>query len=174
MGAAICLLTFGAVAVALSLRLPLGTLRAPDSGFFPLVLGALLVGLAAVHGAQLWRARRPARAEAAGEGGAPVAGASVAGAPSSAAAPHAGEEPRRASGATGRVLAFLGVVAASTALLGPLGYGTASFLLMLGLLRLLGVRWSASGVLALACAVAAHVVFVRWLRIPLPVGPMGF
>jgi hypothetical protein len=154
MGAAMCLLMVGAVAVALSLRLPLGTLRAPDSGFFPLVLGALLVALAATHAGQLWRARRPARVEA--------------------AARDAGQGPRRATGANGRVLAFLGVVAGSTALLAPAGYVAASLLLMLGLLRLLGVRWSVSGILALACAVAAHVVFVRWLRIPLPVGPMGF
>jgi hypothetical protein len=164
MSAAISLLLLGAVAVVLSLRLPVGTLRAPDSGFFPLVLGTLLVALAAAQGLQLWRARRPARVEAAGGAGAPAA----------AEAAEAAQAPGRDAGATGRVLAFLGVMAASTALLGPAGYVTASFLLMLGLLRVLGVRWSVAGVLALACAVAAHVVFVRWLRIPLPVGPMGF
>jgi hypothetical protein len=162
MSAVIPLLLLGAVAVVLSLRLPVGTLRAPDSGFFPLVLGTLLVVLAVAHGAQLWRRHRHARV--------------VPPAPAGAAPAQGGAEGgRRAGGAAGRVLAFLGIVAGSTLLLKPVGYVTAGFLLMVGLLRLLGVRrWSVSGVLALACAAAAHLVFVRWLRIPLPVGPMGF
>ena len=39
MTAAISLFVFGAITAALSLQLPLGTLRMPGSGFFPLALG---------------------------------------------------------------------------------------------------------------------------------------
>jgi hypothetical protein len=154
MPSAIALFLFGLLTAALSLQLPIGTLRAPDSGFFPLSLGLLLMGLALGHGVQLRLAGRSA---------APAEGA---------AAP----KPKPAvDGATVRVLLFMGVVVAATALLKPIGYVGASFLLMLGLLRVLGLRrWSIAGLIAAASAAASYVVFVQWLKIPLPAGPLGF
>jgi hypothetical protein len=144
--AAISLFAFGAITAALSLQYPLGTLRMPGSGFFPLVLGLALMGLAAGHGVRLHLARRAAAAPAA-----------------PAAAP--------ADGAMPRVVLFMGAVAAATALLVPLGYALVSFLLMLALLWVLGLRrWHVCGLIALGSAAASYLVFVQWLKIPLPSG----
>ena len=149
MTAAISLFLFGAVTAALSLQLPLGTLRAPGSGFFPLVLGLTLIGLAAAHAVHLHLER-----------------------PKPAIAPEAAS--RRLDDATRRVLLFMGVVALSTALLQPIGYVASSLLLMLGLLKVLGVRWGFSGLIAAGSALASHFLFVQWLKIPMPPGPFGF
>jgi len=151
MTAAITWFVVGAVTAALSLQYPLGTVRAPGSGFFPLALGLMLMGLAAAHAIKL-RLERPA--------------------PAPAAAPE--RATQGPDGATRRVLLFVGIMALATALLQTIGYVTSSFILMLGLLRVLGVRWGISALIAVASAIAAQVVFVRWLNIPMPPGPLGF
>jgi hypothetical protein len=144
--AAISLFVFGAVTAALSLQYPLGTLRMPGSGFFPLALGLALMALAAGDGIRVHSARRKATV------------------PAAPAAPPA-------DGAAIRVGLFLGAIAAATALLQPLGYALVSFLVMLALLQVLGVRrWLASGLIALGSAAASYLVFVQWLKIPLPSG----
>ena len=153
MTAAIAWFVFGAVTAALSLQYPLGTLRAPGSGFFPLVLGLMLMGLAAAHAVKL-RLERP-KTEIAPE-----------------AAPEAASGRR--DEAARRVLLFVAVMALSTVLLQPIGYVAVSFLLMLGLLKVLGVRWNAAALIAAGAAVASHFLFVRWLHIPMPPGPLGF
>lgn len=149
MTAAIALLVFGALTAGLSLQLPLGTLRAPGSGFFPLALGLMLVALAAGELLRL-RLAKPKPAPA-------------------APAPPPAEE-----GTARRVVLFMVVVAVSTALLQLIGYVGSSFLLMLGLLRVLGLRWGASTLIAALSAAACYVLFVLWLRIPMPAGPFGF
>jgi putative tricarboxylic transport membrane protein len=145
MTAAIALLVFGAVTVALSLQLPLGTVRMPGTGFFPLVLGLLLVALAVAQGIQLHLAKAPAPAPA-----------------------------PPADGATRRVVFFIGVMALATLLLQPVGYVVATLILMVGLLRVLGVAWGACVIIAASSAAASYFVFVRWLGIPMPAGPLGF
>jgi hypothetical protein len=72
------------------------------------------------------------------------------------------------------VLRFLGAAVIATALLVPLGYPLASLLLMLALLRGLGVRrWHVAGLIALLTAGASYLLFVQWLKIPLPAGWLG-
>lgn len=155
MTAAIVLFLCGAITTLLSLELPLGTLRMPGSGLFPLVLGLMLAGLAAGHGVQMYMAKAEQ--------------------PAAAPSPAAGAPPWRLDDATRRVLLFMGAVALATALLRPLGYALTSFLLMLALLQILGMRnWPVCGLIALSSAVACYVVFVRWLMIPLPAGWLGF
>jgi hypothetical protein len=152
--AAAWLFAFGAITALLSLQLPLGTLRGPGSGFFPLVLGLMLMGLAAGHGVQLYLAR-----------------------PTVAAESRLATEPagRWLDDSTLRVLLFMGTMVAATALLERLGYALVSFLLMLALLQILGVRrWWRSGLIAAISAVASYLIFVRWLGIPLPAGWLGF
>ena len=149
MSAAISLFVFGAITAALSLQLPLGAPRMPGSGFFPLALGLALMALAAGRGIQLYLARPKAAT------------------PEAAPAPAA---PKR-DGATRRVVLFVAGAIAATALLQPLGYVLSSLLLMLVLLQILGLRhWYASALIALLSAAASYVVFVRWLKIPLPSG----
>jgi len=69
----------------------------------------------------------------------------------------------------------MGAVVVAIALLSTLGYPLTSFLLMLALLRVLGVRKPhVAGSIALGSAVACYFVFVQWLKIPLPSGVLGF
>lgn len=149
MAAAISMFVFGAITAALSLQLPLGALRTPGTGFFPFVLGLALMALAAGHGVELYLARPKAAA------------------PQTPAAPAA----PAGDGATRRVALFVAGMIAAVALLQPLGYVLSSFLLMLVLLQILGIRhWYASVAIALVSAAVCYVVFVRWLSIPLPSG----
>ena len=154
MTAAIAWFVFGAITAALSLQYPLGTLRAPGSGLFPLALGVMLMALAAAHAVKL-RLERPKETPA-----------------KPSAAPEAAARAR-ADGRR-RVALFVAVMALAIGLLPHIGYVASSGLLMLGLLKVLGVRWSPALLVAAAAAVAAHFVFVRWLSIPMPPGPLGF
>jgi hypothetical protein len=45
---------------------------------------------------------------------------------------------------------------------------------MVGLLRVLGVSWGVSALIAACSALASHFIFVRWLGIPMPAGLLGF
>lgn len=138
---------FGAVTASLSLRMPIGTFRAAGSGLFPLGLGILLMGLSVVH---LFKPR--VRSRATGE------------------KKTQGELPR----STKQVIFFMGATALATLLLKPLGYPLVSFLLLLALLRILGVkRFAFSLSLSFLTAAGAYALFVLWLQIPLPKGWIG-
>jgi putative tricarboxylic transport membrane protein len=149
MTAAIAWFVFGAITAGLSVQYPIGSLWAPGSGLYPLVLGLMLMGLAAAHAVRLHLEQ-----------------------PKPAVAP--GAAPRRLGDATRRVLLFIGVAALATALLQPIGYVASGFLLMLGLLRVFGVRWGVAALIAVLAAVASHFLFVQVLGIPMPAGPFGF
>jgi putative tricarboxylic transport membrane protein len=153
--AAIALFGFGAATALASLSLPIGTLRAPGSGFFPLVLGLVLAALSVAQGVTLYRAQlERARSE-------PLS-------PAAPASPTLGDDTRR-------VLLFLGAAAGAVALLPLLGYAFASLVLMLSLLRILGlVSWPLVAAISAATALACYLVFVRVLGIPLPSGLPGF
>jgi hypothetical protein len=124
----------------------------PGTGLFPLVLGVMLMGLAATQAVRLYLAQPKTEL------------------PDAPAAP----QPKR-DGATQRVVLFMGAVVVATALLTTLGYPLTSFFLMLALLWVLGVRKPhVAGTIALGSAVACYFVFVQWLKIPLPSGWIGF
>jgi hypothetical protein len=152
MTAAATWFVFGVITAALSLQYPLGTLRAPGSGLFPLALGLTLMALAAAHAVKL-RLAQPRQAPPQ---------------PAPEAAARARADARR------RVALFVAVMALATVLLPRIGYVASSFLLMLGLLRVLNVRWGLATLIAVAAAIASHFLFVRWLSIPMPPGPLGF
>jgi hypothetical protein len=152
MTAAAAWFVFGVITAALSLQYPLGTLRAPGSGLFPLALGLTLMALAAAHAVKL-RLAQPRQAPPQ---------------PAPEAAARARADARR------RVALFVAVMALATVLLPRIGYVASSFLLMLGLLRVLNVRWGLATLIAVAAAIASHFLFVRWLSIPMPPGPLGF
>lgn len=134
---------FGTLTAALSLQLPMGNARMPGTGLFPLALGLALMGLAAIEGLREYRAR-----------------------PKAPAVPAPGE-----AGARRRVAQFMAAVIVATALLQPLGYVASSFLLMLALLAVFGLRrWGVVCAIAGASAAASWVIFVYWLHIPMPSG----
>ena len=78
-------------------------------------------------------------------------------------------------GARLRLLAVVAALFAFTALLEPLGFLAATFLLMLVLFRVVEQhRWAIVIAEAVAAAVASQVLFKTWLGVRLPPGPWGF
>lgn len=139
---------FGGITAFLSLRMPLGTFRMAGSGLFPFCLGTLLMLLSFLFLLNLLFAKAP-----------PPQGPET-------SAPH--------PTATKQMLKFLGGSALAAAGLGILGYPLTSFLLMLLLLRILGIkRLGLLIVLPLVTAAASYLLFVHFLRIPLPKGLIG-
>jgi hypothetical protein len=148
MAASIVVFLFGAVTLLFSLQLPMGTLHMPGSGFFPFLLGLLLMGLAACQTFLVWRRTGAGTAESPAEG--------------------------QATGSARQVVIFMGIIALATAALELLGFPLVAFLLMLALLKLLGVRrWRDSVLISLLTAGASYILFVRWLQIPMPTGWLG-
>jgi hypothetical protein len=90
-------------------------------------------------------------------------------APPTDAAPTPRERGRRRQVVV--VLALLGLY---VALLSPAGFFAATAALIAALTRFLGgYSWPLVAVLALGLAAAAHLVFVTWLGMPLPLGPFA-
>ncbi len=134
----------GAVTVVLSLGMPLGSLRMPGPGMFPMAMGALLMLLSGI-----WTVRFIWQHEAAREG--LFWGTSLK-----------------------RVLPFVGAMALCVLLLDALGYLLTSFVLLLVLFGLTGSRaWALNFFLASGVAGVSYLVFVRWLQVPLPRGLLG-
>lgn len=142
------ILLFGAVTVILSVQMPIGTFRVAGSGLFPLCLGVLLMALSAAFIVKaLWTVEDKVTEDT------------------------RGEEER---GSLLPVVAFLAILALATLLLTTLGYPVVSFLLMVGLLRILGSkRWPLNLTVSLVTAVGSHAVFIYLLKIPLPKGLLG-
>ncbi len=139
---------FGAITTLLSLKMPVGTFRMAGTGMFPLCLGILLMILSGIFVLKLLLQEKkgPAKEESIVE----------------------------ISGSKKPMIFFLGTMALATLLFNQLGYPLTSFLLMLGLLRILGMkRWAVTLPLSLVTAVISYFLFVQWLQIPLPKGWIG-
>ncbi len=138
----------GGVTVVLSLRMPIGTFRMAGSGLFPLCLGIILMLLALLYLANLLLQR-----DAKG---------------------HPGQTAGATPGAAGQMLLFFGASALGVLGLNILGYPLTAFLLMLLLLRILGIRRPVLLVaLPLLAAAGSYLLFVQFLKIPLPKGLIG-
>lgn len=138
----------GAITTLLSLKMPIGSLRMAGPGFFPLCLGILLMVLSTTfvfkHLLQYKKTTAPKVIHA------------------------------KTPGAAKQMILFLGAMVLATLLLDGLGYPFVSFLMMVALLRILGVkRWTLNLGLALGSAVIAYFLFVQWLKIPMPKGWIG-
>jgi putative tricarboxylic transport membrane protein len=144
--AAAALTIFGVVAVQQAWRLPFGAVTRPAAGFFPLCLAVALTVVAAA----VWvRALR----------GDPDVVA--------AAAP--------ARGGLARAAATLATLLAYAVALEPVGFGVATFVLIVVLLRAVEPqRWPVALGGAVLAVLASHVLFRVWLGVRLPVGPWGF
>jgi putative tricarboxylic transport membrane protein len=133
---------------ALSLRMPIGTLRAAGTGLFPLCLGLLLMALASIFLLNL-RVQVSPQAQP------------------DAASQEAPESQRQ-------MLLFLGAIILASLLLDPLGYPLSALLLMAALLRILGTKqWRVNLLISGVTTGVAYLVFLHWLRIPLPIGWLG-
>jgi hypothetical protein len=139
---------FGGITAVLSLQMPIGTFRMAGSGMFPLCLGIILMILSL-----LFLLNRLFGKKAATQSREPVAAT-----------------PANAR----QVLQFLGITTAATLCLGFLGYPAFCFLIMLFLLWILGIRRPALLLgLSLTTAACAYLLFVWFLKIPLPKGLIG-
>lgn len=142
------LLLFGLVTVILSLRMPLGTFRMAGTGLFPLCLGIVLMILSGIFLLNtLFQSRKEqVKKEAAIE----------------------------SSGSSVQLILFFGTMALATLFFNQLGYPLTSFLLLVALLRILGIRrWSLSIPISVLTAVGSYFLFVKWLNIPMPKGWIG-
>jgi len=65
------------------------------------------------------------------------------------------------------------ITAAGVALVTPLGMIPALTVMLLALVRRMGGSWLGAAGTALFVPAALHLLFVRWLGVPLPRGPVG-
>ena len=138
----------GGGTVALSLEMPLGTFRVAGSGLFPLCLGIILMLLALLYLANLLLQK-----DSKG---------------------HSGEAAGARPGAAGQMLLFFGASALAVLCFNILGYPLTAFLLMLLLLRILGLKRPVLLVtLPFLTAAGSYLLFVQFLKIPLPKGLIG-
>ena len=144
----IVIFLFGAVTILLSLRMPIGTFRAAGTGFFPLCLGITLTALSGLFLLQFFfKTRRIDKKK---------------------------EVIVGSSGSTKQLIFFFGAMILITLFFNRLGFPLSSFLLMLALLRILGVKkWTFILPLSFIIAFACYLLFVQWLKIPLPKGWIG-
>jgi len=139
---------FGAITTFLSLKMPIGTFRMAGTGMFPLCLGLLLVLLSAVHVLRLFFQGKKEDWE---KGGRPESLATIK-----------------------QLSLFLGSIILAILFFIKLGYPLTSFILLVALLRVLGVKnWVFNISLSFITAGVSYFVFAQWLKIPLPKGWIG-
>ena len=136
---------FGAITTFLSLNMPIGTFRTAGTGMFPFCLGILLMILSSLFLLNLFYQKKRVMEKK----------ESVAAIPESVK----------------QMIFFFGTMVLATLFLNRLGYPLTAFLLMLGLLRILGIkRWGLNILISVAAAVGSYFLFVQWLNIPMPKG----
>ena len=142
------LFLFGAITALLSLRMPIGTFRMAGTGMFPLCLGILLMILSGLFLLNLFYHKKKEMEKK----------ESIA------------EIPRSAK----QMIFFFGTMVLATLFLNRLGYPFTSFLLMVALLRILGMKqWGLNILISVVTAVGSYFLFVQWLNIPMPKGWIG-
>jgi putative tricarboxylic transport membrane protein len=144
----IVIFLFGAVTTLLSLRMSIGTFRMAGTGMFPLCLGILLMILSGVFILRIFFQGKEEQVKK---------GASI----------ESSESPMQ-------LILFLGTMGLATLFFNQLGYPLTSFLLMVALLRILGIkRWGLNILISVVTAVGSYFLFVKWLDIPMPKGWIG-
>jgi len=139
---------FGAVTTVLSLRMHIGTFRTAGAGMFPLLLGILLMVLSSTFVSKKFF---QGKGEQAGK----------------EASIESSESPMQ-------LILFLGTMILAALFFNRLGYPLTSFLLVLGLLRILGIkRWGLNILISVVTAAGSYFLFIKWLDIPMPKGWIG-
>jgi putative tricarboxylic transport membrane protein len=144
----IVIFLFGGITALLSLRMPIGTFRMAGTGMFPLFLGILLMILSGAFTLKIFFQGQKGQAK-------------------KEASIESSESPIQ-------LILFLGAMALATLFFNQLGYPLISFLLMVALLRILGIkRWGLNILISVVTAVGSYFLFVKWLDIPMPKGWIG-
>ena len=144
----IVIFLFGVITSLLSLRMPIGTFRMAGTGMFPLCFGILLMILSGLFILKNFFQGKedPLKKETSIE---------------------SSESPIQ-------LILFLGAMALATLFFNPLGYPLTSFLLMVALLKILGIKqWGRTILISVVTAVGSYFLFVKWLGIPMPKGWIG-
>ncbi len=144
----IVIFLFGAITTLLSLRMPIGTFRIAGTGMFPLFLGILLMILSGAFILKIFFQGKKEQVK---------------------------KEPSiESSESPIQLILFLGAMVLATLFFNQLGYPLTSFLLMVALLRILGIkRWGQNILISVVTAVGSYFLFVKWLDIPMPKGWIG-
>jgi putative tricarboxylic transport membrane protein len=153
------------VGVILSARLEIGSVTRPGPGFFPLVLTTALgvVAVALLLTARRRRDRDRPRTDKS---------ALTALAPRESGGDPPVEAPHRTH--PWKLVATIGAFAVYIALFERLGFVLATVGLLAFLFGALArYRWPIALVAGVLLALAAHLVFDRWLQVPLPPGILG-
>jgi putative tricarboxylic transport membrane protein len=144
----IVIFLFGGITALLSLRMPIGTFRMAGTGMFPLLLGILLMILSGAFVLKIFFQGKEEQVKK---------DASI-----------------ESSGSPIQLILFLGTMVLATLFFNQLGYPLTSFLLMVALLRILGIkRWNLNILISGVTAVGSYLLFVKWLDIPMPKGWIG-
>jgi len=139
---------FGAITTLFSLKMPIGTFRMAGTGMFPLILGIILMVLS---GAFILKFSFQGKEEQIKK----------------EASIESSESPIK-------LILFLGTMILATLFFNQLGYPLVAFLLILGLLRILGIkRWGLNILISVVTAIGSYFLFVKWLDIPMPKGWIG-
>jgi putative tricarboxylic transport membrane protein len=157
--AAVLLLLFGVGVMAEARALPSWTGNSPGPGFLPFWLGLLLVCAAAVMLIGSFARAKPLLHSA--------------GSPESPPESDEGWRPERRD--VVRVAIVVGMTAGTAVLSLAIGMVIASGLFMAAALTYLRPGHArANSIMALATPPVIWLLFVRWLGVPLPSGPLGF
>jgi putative tricarboxylic transport membrane protein len=141
-------LAAGIVYEVMALWMPRGRIGQPGPGFFPMIVGALLILTAAACLVQALMTRR-----AAGPITQPIA------APTS--------ENRQVA----KVWFLIGFLILYAVAVQPVGFPIALMLFLVASIRIFGYRkWLPALGIAAALTVISYVTFVIWLKVPLPLG----
>ncbi len=144
----IVIFLFGLITTFLSLKMPIGTFRMAGSGMFPLLLGILLMILSGIFVSKIFFRSKAAEVR-------------------KESSPESSESPIQ-------LILFFGTMVLATLFFNRLGYPLTSFLLVSGLLRILGIkRWGLNILVSVVTAVGSYFLFVKWLSIPMPKGWIG-
>jgi len=159
------LFLFGVLTSVYSLKLNVGTINEIGTGFFPLSLGILLMVLSSVYLAQIvLRLREVALKEKTPSS--PEAAPTVIGAKTSIFS-KIGQPTVNVSVVVGSMVFF-------ALFLNILGYLLCTFLMLLVLLRVLGLKnWITILIIAVISAAGSWLLFAKLLKIPLPQGFIG-
>ncbi|HUL38292.1 MAG TPA: tripartite tricarboxylate transporter TctB family protein [Thermodesulfobacteriota bacterium] len=144
----IVIFLFGVITALLSLRMPVGTFRMAGTGMFPLFLGILLMILSGGFILKIFLQGKKEQVKK--------------------------EVSIESSESPIQLVLFLGTMVLATAFFNRLGYPLVSFLLLVALLRILGIkRWGQNILISVVTAAGSYFLFVKWLDIPMPKGWIG-
>jgi putative tricarboxylic transport membrane protein len=144
----IVIFLFGAITALLSLRMPIGTFRMGGTGLFPLCLGIILMILSGIFISKIFFQGKKDQVK-------------------KEASIESSESPIQ-------LILFLAAMVLATLFFNHLGYPLTSFLLMVALLRILGIkRWGLNILISVVTSVGSYFLFVKWLNIPMPKGWIG-